>query len=214
MRALRLLSISILLCMQSLCAFAEDTPIQQKALAIIAPQFPHLKSVWAIAEGDLNGDGIHDLALLLTGQKGENDPREERLFVLTGNPDGSYRLLSVSAEFCHPSKFYNLDIKKNSLFVEAVEAVDATGISSYTLQFRYNAKLHDVELIGREENSHSYKREENSDGDKEDYEDRTSSNYLTGKIIHTTKRGGKTTTTTERITSPAHPRLNGFSCGG
>ena len=205
MRILRLLSVSILFCVESLCAFAENTPIVQKALIVIAPQFPHLKSVWANAEGDLNGDGIRDLALLLVGQKGEDAPQEERLFVLTGNPDGSYGLLSVSAEFCHPRKFYNLDIGNSFLFVKMVETADSASASSYTFQFRYNAKLHDLEQIGAETHAESY--EEPYD------EERTSSNYLTGKEIHTAKRGGKTKTTTERIAGSALPRLNGFSCG-
>lgn len=144
--------------------------------------------------------------MVLTGRKTESDPMEERLFVLAGNPDGSYKVLSISAEFCHPSKFYNLDIAKNSLFAQMVEHTDAARVSSYTLQFRYNAKLNDLELIGEETDAESY---------EESSMERTSTNYLTGKVIHTTKIGRKTKIRTERVAKSAPPtRLNGYLCRG
>lgn len=192
--------------MWSFCFSAEYGLQQQKALSAIPSEFRHFDFIWANAEGDLNGDGIPDVAMVLTGRRTENDPLEERLFVLTGNPDGSYKVFSISAEFCHPSKFYNLDIAKNSLFAQMVEYADATRVSSYTLQFRYNSKLNDLELIGEEKNAESY---------EEGSMERTSTNYLTGKVIHTTKIGSKTKTRTERIGKSAHPtRLNGYSCRG
>ncbi|CAN5351027.1 hypothetical protein BH11PSE11_BH11PSE11_22020 [soil metagenome] len=152
----------------------------------------------------MDGDGILDMALVLTGRKTPKDPLEERLFVLTGNSDGSYKLLSISAEFCHPGKFYNLDIARNSLFAQMVEYADATRESSYTLQFRYNGKLNDLELIGEETNAESYEK-----GSK----DRTSINYLTGKVVHTMKIGSGTKTRAERIRKAVPlTRLNGHSC--
>ncbi|MFZ6771853.1 hypothetical protein ACO0LB_03965 [Undibacterium sp. SXout7W] len=208
MDSLRLLSALLIFSFWPSYAAAEYTGKYQRALAATSSNFPHLNFIWANAEGDLNGDGIPDVAMLLTGNRAENDPREERLVVLTGNPDGSYKVLSISAEFCHPSKFYNLEIVKNSLFAQMVEYADSSRISSYTLQFRYNAKINDLELIGEEMNSESYET---------DSIERTSTNYLTGTVIHTTKTGtkGKTKTRTEQIGRSVSPaKLNGYLCGG
>lgn len=193
--------------MWSFCFSAEDgLQQQQKALSAIPSEFRYFEFIWANTEGDLNDDGIPDIAMVLTGHKTENAPLEERLFVLTGNSDGSYNILSISAEFCHPSKFYNLNIEKNSLFAEMVEYADATRVSSYTLQFRYNAKLNDLELIGEETNAESY---------EEVSMERTSTNFLTGKLIHTTKIGSTTKTRADRIDKSASPtRLKGYSCRG
>lgn len=206
MDSLRLLTAFVIFSIWSSWASAEYTAQYQRALTATSSNFPHLNFIWANAEGDLNGDGIPDVAMVLTGRRTENDPSEERLFVLTGNPDGSYKVFSISAEFCHPSKFYNLEIAKNSVFAQMVEYADASRVSSYTLQFRYNAKLNDLELIGEETNAESY---------EEVSMERTSTNYLTGKVIHTTTIGNKTKTTTERIDKSAKPtRLNGYSCTG
>lgn len=190
--------------MWNVCFAAEYGIQQQKALSAIPAEFRYFGFIWASTEGDLNGDGIPDMAMVLTGRKTESDSMEERLFVLAGKPDGTYEVLSISAEFCHPSKFYNLDIARNSLFAQMVEFADATRISSRTLQFRFNAKLSDLELIGEEENAESYE-----DGAME----RTSTNYLTGKVIHATKNGSKIKTRIERIDKSASPaRLNGYLC--
>lgn len=208
MDALRLLSALVIFSIWSSYASAEYTKKYQGVLAVTSSDFPHLNYIWANAEGDLNGDGIPDVAMLLTGNRTENDPREERLFVLTGKPDGSYKVLSISAEFCHPSKFYNLNIAKNSLFAQMVEYADSSRISSYTLQFRYNAKINDLELVGEEMNSESY---------EEGSMERTSTNYLTGTVIHTTKteKKGRTKTRTEQIGKSVSPTgLNGYLCGG
>lgn len=204
MRAFQLLPLSLSLCIWPFVASAEYGPKEQRALSAISPKFPNLDFIWVTAEGDLNSDGIPDLALVLTGNAKDDGPREERLVVLTGNSDGSYKLLSASGDFCHPGKFYNLDVGKSSVFVEAVEQADSASMSSYTLQFRYNAKLNDLEQIGGETHSQHY---------EEDYEDQTSSNYLTGKVIYSTRRGGKTKTSTERIARAPLQKLSGFSCG-
>jgi len=206
MDALRQLSALVIFSIWSSYASAEYTETYRRALAATSSDFSHLNFIWANAEGDVNGDGIPDVAMLLTGNRTENDPREERLVVLTGKPDGGYKVLSISAEFCHPSKFYNLEIAKNSLFAQMVEYADSSRISSYTLQFRYNAKINDLELIGEETNSESY---------EEGSIERTSTNHLTGAVIHTTKVGenGETKTRTEQIGKSALPKLNGYSCG-
>ena len=195
------LPITFLFWFCALPVVAKDAPDHLQAVARMAPELRHLNFVWA----DAQGDGISDVAMLLTGSKDVEASREERLVVVTGVLGGGYRILSVSGEFCHPSKFYNLDIRDRSLFVEAVETADSARHASSTLHFRYNAILNDLELIGEEVRSFVY-----DGGDEE----RTSSNYLTGKVIHTWSNRGKAKTKTERIANPTHPKLNGWACRG
>ena len=97
MTAFRLLAFLVLLCVGYACAAGGDTSKEKKALLAIPTEFRHLDSVMGSTEGDLNGDGVLDLALLVTGHKDES-PREERLFVLIGRTDGSYQVLSMSDE--------------------------------------------------------------------------------------------------------------------
>lgn len=203
MSALKLLLVFALLGMSVVGASAKNTPKAPQAISAIAPTFPHLTFIWAMAEGDLNADGIPDLALVVTGQREENAPREERLFVLTGNPDGGYRVLSVSDDFCHVNKFYNLEIVKNSVFVQGFGYADSVRASSFTLQFRYNAKLQDLELIGEQ-------------GLEENYEDgsyyRISVNYLTKTAIHSRHAGKRHKEAKVRFNNGAILRLQGFDC--
>ncbi len=203
MRAHRWLSIASLLWLLAPMVLAKDLPEHQRAFFSAMPELHYLDFIWEQTEGDLNGDGINDLAMLLTGSKGDNAPREERLVVLIGLPGGRYRLLSVSGEFCHPSKFYGLEIRKQSVFVTAVETADAVRWGGRTLQFRHNAKLQDLELIGEETKG--------SDEDARESE-QTSTNLLTGQFVQVTKKRGKTSTTQQRMAKTDLARLSGYVC--
>ncbi|RYH29037.1 MAG: hypothetical protein EON54_22840 [Alcaligenaceae bacterium] len=203
--AFRRLAVMGLLCLSNAYAADEPTSVQQRARLAIAQEFQHLDFVWGAAEGDLNGDGVLDMALLLTGRKGES-PIQERLFFLAGTSDGSYQVLSVSGEFCRPSKFYNLDIKNNALFVQAVYYADAARFSGYTLQFRYNAKIKDLEHIGEQQDDEDYSSGAYS---------RVSLNYLTKAAIHSRRAGKKYKEARGRMTdAPGILPLNGFVCEG
>ena len=183
---------------------AAGGPPEDAELLAIPPELRHLNFVWARAEGDLNGDGIADSALLLTGSKDEG-PREERLAVLAGQADGSYKLLSLSGEFCHPGKFYNLEIQRNSVFVEAVGYVDSSRYSGFTMQFRYSAARQDLELIGQDLREESYIENSLS---------KTSFNLLTQTVVHTRKAGKRVKEVKERLASAAALRpLRRFDCG-
>ena len=205
MTAFRLLAFLVLLCVGYACAAGGDTSKEKKALLAIPTEFRHLDSVMGSTEGDLNGDGVLDLALLVTGHKDES-PREERLFVLIGRTDGSYQVLSMSDEFCHPSKFYNLDIKNNSLFVQAVYYADAARLSRFTLQFRYNAKIKDLEHIGELQEDEDYSNDSHY---------RVSLNYLTRAAISSRRSGKKYKEVRGSLTdAPGVLPLNGFVCSG
>lgn len=189
--------------------------------------FPGLKvSIWDGTEGDINGDGIRDYAAVVILPDGKEGRREERLVVFAGASDGSYTPISLSGQFCEPAKFYNLSIGKNTLFVQAIHNADATHAESFTLQFRYNAKLKDFELIGREEESVEY--DENSSY-------KVSVNYLTKvvqyarhldkkyikqsttaegveKIVEYTRPSGKLKEVKTRFENSTPFRLQGFEC--
>ena len=67
--ALPWLAVVAILCTGNVRAADESTSAEQKAQLAIPPEFRHPDFVWTTAEGDLNGDGIPDLALLLTKHK-------------------------------------------------------------------------------------------------------------------------------------------------
>lgn len=198
----RLLCILAFLVSGLLPATAKDAPGYLQVLSELAPQLQHL-GVWTLAEGDLNGDDIPDAALVVLGWNGEDGTRDERLVVLAGQPDGSYRILSISGQFCHPRKFYNLNISKQSLFVEALSHASSAYTSSTTFQFRYEAKRDDLVLIGRE-----YLSENLDDGSLH----RISTNYLTGDVVEITRARGITESAKGRVASSAHRGLNGTTC--
>jgi hypothetical protein len=199
----RPLLVATVLAVVSMCAAAENVGNQNSTLLALPLELQHLNAVWARAEGDLNGDGRPDLALVLTGSKGDG-PREERLVVLVGDAIGGHKVLSVSGELCHPSKFYNLDIKNGSVFVQSVEYADAARFSAFTLQFRYSSGRQDLELIGEQTDEEDY-------GGNSSY--RTSLNYLTKLAIHTRQAGKrrKEARALLNTSSPALP-LKAFDC--
>ena len=184
-------------------ATAQDDAEQASVLSALPPELRHLSFAWARAQGDLNGDGVPDVAVVLTGSKGDA-PREERLVVLAGRPGGGYQLLSLSGDLCYPSKFYHLEIQKNAVALQAVEHADASSMSSYTLQFRYNAMLQDLELIGERSDEDGY-------NDGSSY--RISINHLTHMAVVARKVGKRYKEAKARMaTAPALRPLRGFDC--
>ena len=204
MVAFRVLILFLVLSAGSADAFADanSASVWQLALSVIPSEYRRYDGIWAFEQGDLNGDGIPDVAMVLTDSPSDGRP-EERLFVLAGNLAGGYSVLSVSDEFCHPRQFYNLSIAKNSLFVQAVEKADGAGVVSYTLQFRYNAKQSDLELIGKEVHIES----NGASG-----EQRTRFDYLTGKLTRSTTKSGRVKVVSERFVTQPLQRLNGYVC--
>lgn len=58
-----------MLCVGNAHAADGNTSAEQRARLAIAPEFRHLDFVLAAAEGDLNGDGVPDRAMLLIDRK-------------------------------------------------------------------------------------------------------------------------------------------------
>ena len=145
-----------------------------------------------------------DLALVLNEVNGPSDrPMEIRLVVLAGTPGGQYTPLSASASYCRAQKFFNLEVKGASLFVTAVDKAEGDALGTTTLQFRFNPRRGDFELIGKEIVWTSGK-----DGG------RSSVNYLSGKFITSKRVKGRLKASQEkRFVVPALAVLKGFDCG-
>ena len=176
-------------------------PAPDAAIAALFPQQTFVE--WTSTTGDWNGDGVPDLALLLNEVNGPSDkPMEIRLVVLAGTPGGQYAPLSTSASYCRAQKFFHLEAKGTSLLVTAVDKAEGDDMGNTTLQFRFNPRRGDFELIGKETVWTSGK-----DGS------RSSVNYLSGKVITSERVKGRLKASQEkRFAVPALAVLKGFDC--
>lgn len=194
----------VLLFLASMAVAAQDLPPDVDVEQVLHDHFPGRQfSVWTLEAGDLNGDGIDDIALIVTAPR-ENTQNDERLLVLAGNRDKTFSVLALSAEFCHVRKFYNLSIARSSLYVQGVLTENGAAGSSMTLQFRYNPRRKDLELIGHEYSSEDYRQNSS---------ERVSTNYLTG-VVHR-ERNVKNKRKQSRVQMPRRAgllSLNGFDC--
>jgi len=134
---------------QAVTAFAQTETFSSPEAAIAA-LFPNDKFIeWTSTNGDWNGDGNEDRALIVTQAELHNDqPREIRLVVLAGVLGGTYSLMSLSGSYCSAQHSYGFGSEGTSLLVTALHKAD--GPITDTLHFRFNKKLGDFELIGRE----------------------------------------------------------------
>ena len=199
-----ILALAISLAAAATGAYAQ-APAFARPDAAIAAMFPQQTFVeWTSTTGEWNGDGVPDLALVLNEVNGPSDrPMEIRLVVLAGTPGGQYTPLSASASYCRAQKFFNLEAKGASLFVTAVDKAEGDALGTTTLQFRFNPRRGDFELIGKESVWTSGK-----DGG------RSSVNYLSGKFITSKRVKGRIKASQEkRFVVPALAVLKGFDCG-
>ena len=96
-----------------------------------------------------------------------------------------------------------MEAKGTSLWVTAVDKAEGDDLGSTTLQFRFNPRRGDFELIGKETAWTSGK-----DGG------RSSVNYLSGKFFTSKRVKGRLKTSQEkRFAVPALAVLKGFDCG-
>ena len=199
----RTLALAIALAAAATGAYAQ-APTFARPEAAIAALFPQQTFVeWTSTTGDWNGDGVPDLALLLNEVNGPSDrPMEIRLVVLAGTPDSQNTPLSASTSYCRAQKFFHLEAKGTSLLVTAVDKAEGDDLGNTTLQFRFNPRRGDFELIGKETVWTSGK-----DGS------RSSVNYLSGKVITSERVKGRLKASQEkRFAVPALAVLKGFDC--
>lgn len=186
-------------------AAAAQPAVFPDAKAAIAASYPNDKfSEWTSTTGDWNGDGLEDLAIIVTNAGGlVEGPLQIRLLVLAGAPGGKYMVMSASSTYCSAQKFFNVEAKGASLFVSAVHKAEGDAEITETLQFRFNKKLADLELIGKEDLSQVYGGEYH----------RTSINYLSGVAIDYERVQGRIQPKSRKTLPTAPPRrLRGFDC--
>ena len=163
----------------------------------------HGCSEWTSERGELNGDGFEDMAMILSCSDAVSDGGTQ-LVVLAGRAEGGYAVLSKSARYCNAHKFFNLRIEEGSFYAEAVQKADSTYFGSNTLQFRFNKRLGDFEVIGQELRWDSYDDESSGSWSK---------NFLTGAVVESEVVRGRTIHS-KRAKEQRSPlmRLNGFDC--
>ena len=207
MRCIQRISTTIACLTMAAVAYAQP-PEFASAKAAVAALFPQQTFVeWTSTTGDWIGDGVQDRALILNEVNGPADrPMEIRLVVLAGapgGPDEHYAPLSASASYCRAQKFFNLEAKGSSLLVTAVDKAEDNASGNTTLQFRFNPKRGDFELIGKE-NLWEVQGKEYG---------RTSVNYLAGKLtLYERVKGRVKVNKEKRFEAPRLARLNGFDC--
>jgi hypothetical protein len=161
-------------------------------------------SEWTPQRGDVNGDGIEDVAIILSYSSDGPGGIRTRLVVLAGRADGGCAVLSESARYCDAQKFFNLRIEKGSLYAEAVQKADSMYFGSDTLQFRFNKRHGDLEVIGQALRWDSYDDESSGSWSR---------NFLTGVVVESEGVRGRTIKS-KRSKEQRRPlmRLNGFDC--
>lgn len=159
---------------------------------------------WTTERGDVNGDDIEDIAMILSYSSDDLGGIRTRLVDLAGRADGGFAVLSESARYCDAQKFFNLRIEKGSLYAEAVQKADSTYFGSDTLQFRFNKRLGDLEAIGQELHWDAFEDETSGSWSK---------NLLTGAVVESEVVRGRTIKS-KRTKEQRRPlmRLNGFDC--
>ena len=162
--------------------------------AAVASMFHDKYVDWVSTEGDWNGDGIKDVAMILTQRQPEEGPTQVRLVVLAGVPGGGYLPLSVSSSYCVAQKHYNLEASGPSLLVTAVHRLDE--VITDTLHFRFNNRLGDFELVGSENF----------------YDANSRSGYIGGSKLPNKRQHGRYTQKRTPFAVTQLVRLNGFDC--
>ncbi|MBO9537872.1 hypothetical protein [Herbaspirillum sp.] len=162
----------------SLTPNAQAESMPSNAEKILSEIFPSMQ-IRSTTMGDLDGDGISDIATVLAGTSaGEH---AQQIVVLQGVQPGQYQLWSRSNPFAELRKGGpDLEIRKGSIFLYYRD-VTCCAAGYRHLQFKFNGQQ--FRLIG-------VRVGETSTREEDDFERDVSFNVITGDKVET-KRVGK-----------------------
>ncbi|MBI5753206.1 MAG: hypothetical protein HZA59_13850 [Hydrogenophilales bacterium] len=148
----------------------------------VLKRFPSLKGELGFAQGDIDRDGVQDIAAIVLYVEKETDM--ESIVVLKGKAGGDYSLIAESAPFePHMRRSESIRVKRNSLYVAAGGGT-YTEYAGTTYQFKsYSGRML---LVGLE-----FERGEIG-GDASEH---ISANFLTNKMIERRIKDQKKTIT-------------------
>lgn len=148
----------------------------------VLKRFPSLQGELGFAQGDIDRDGVQDIAAIVLYVEKETDM--ECIVVLKGKTGGGYSLMAESAPFePHMRRSESIRVKSNSLYV-AVGGGTYTEYDGTTYQFKsYSGRML---LVGLE-----FERGEIG-GEASDH---ISANFLTNKVIERRVKEQKKTVT-------------------
>lgn len=158
-------------------ALATEPPIQRAAKFLLAKLHPE-KEVTSLAVGDLNGDGVPDVAYVV-----EDGVGTARVGVLRGRPGGALNPWSQSRGI-RIFTTIEVDIRRRSLFIEKYYA-SRTVVNNYEAQFQYRKR--ELVCIGLKE-THQSPIHDDEPGPK--YWANSSTNNLTAETISRIENDG------------------------
>ena len=169
---------ALILLLLAACQVTASSDLPAPVVDALRKTLPHHEPNKKYIEmGDLNNDGVAEIATLL-GDPDYNKFKEKdgeiRIVILSGNPSEGFKVLTSSPELPRdPNVFYFLRVKNKSLYL-------LTSGRGFTLNYQFKLRGGDFVLIGEESTSFS-PSEENAPYIKESF------NYLTGRAVHSEK---------------------------
>lgn len=169
---------ALILLLLAACQVTASSDLPAPVVDALRKTLPHHEPNKKYIEmGDLNNDGVAEIATLL-GDPDYNKFKEKdgeiRIVILSGNPSEGFKVLTSSPELPRdPNVFYFLRVKNQSLYL-------LTSGRGFTLNYQFKLRGGDFVLIGEESTSFS-PSEENAPYIKESF------NYLTGRAVHSEK---------------------------
>ncbi len=181
----------LIVCILLFSSTVAAAEIPGAAVQYLRNNYPKYEISDSAVVGDIDGDGISDLAVILTFS---HEPEYHvKLVVLKGTAGGTFKLMSASQNSASPQHGVDLLIRKRSLFVNIFHSGDGTMNSFY--QSQYQVRNGRLVLIGSEATAEAATA---IAPDDPFMDNQTSTNYLTGQIIKTYKRKGKVVSTLKR----------------
>jgi hypothetical protein len=166
---------------------------ERSAVSVAFPGF----EIEEESRGDLDADGIFEVALLLDGLKKDNT---KVLIVLRPSANGMASILAATKPFLNCQHGTEFSLHRRSLRIACFHS-SSTMHSSF--EMKYALRDGRLQLIGEENSTESLP---GAAGDPNRPDTYTSTNYLTGTVITTKKHNGRTVSRTSGRLSDAERR--------